>query len=184
MPTQAVLNGDFSTIAGAGCVSGGTARTILDPTNGQPFANNQIPVSRFNPQSLNLLKYVPVASDPCGKIVYGIPQTGDEDQVVGRIDWLQSAKHNFYGRYFIADYRNPAVFDSANLLTTTRAGNLQRAQTLTLGDTYTFSGRTSTRFTPRGRGAGTTAAHRRRASVRPAWESMCTIPWRTFCRRR
>lgn len=146
VPTQAVLNGDFSTIAGGGCVSGGKGRTILDPTNGQAFADNQIPVSRFNPQSLNLLKYIPVSNDPCGKIVYGIPQTGDEHQVIGRIDWVQSSRHNFYGRYFIDDYSNPAVFDGKNILVTTRAGNLQRAQTLTLGDTFTFGTRTVNSF--------------------------------------
>lgn len=146
VPTQAVLNGDFSTIDGAGCVSGGKGITILDPTNGQPFSNNQIPVARFNQQALNLLKYIPLASNPCGKIVFGIPTTGDEDQVVARIDWAQSAKHNFYGRYFIADYRNPAVFDGKNILTTNQAGNLQRVQTLTLGDTYTFSSTTLNSF--------------------------------------
>jgi hypothetical protein len=54
VPTPAVLAGYFSTIDGAGCVSGGNGRTILDPLTGLAFPNNQIPTSRFNPQSLNL----------------------------------------------------------------------------------------------------------------------------------
>jgi hypothetical protein len=139
VPTQAVLGGDFSTIVGGGCVSGGKGRTLVDPTNGQPFANNQIPTSRFNPQSLNLIKYLPAAQNDCGQVTYGRPTTGDEDQVIGRVDWVQSAKHTLYGRYFFDDYRNPAFFDGKNLLTTTAAGNLERAQSLTLGDTFTFS---------------------------------------------
>ena len=43
VPTQAVLNGDFSQLESAGCQSSGTARTITDPTTGHPFPNNIIP---------------------------------------------------------------------------------------------------------------------------------------------
>ncbi len=143
VPTAAVLSGDFSTIDGGGCVSGGKARPIYDPqNNGQAFAGSQIPVSRFNQQSLNLIKYLPAAQTGCGKVTYGIPTTGDEDQAIGKVDWVQNEKHSLFGRYYIVDYRNPAVFDGKNLLTTTNAGNLERAQTLTLGDTYTISANT------------------------------------------
>jgi hypothetical protein len=146
VPTQAVLGGDFSTIDGTGCVSGGTAKTILDPLSGQPFPNDQIPVSRFNQQALNLVKYLPAAQTPCGKVTYGIPVTGDEDQIVGRVDWVQSAKHTFYGRYFIDNYRNPDEFNGQDLLTTTVAGNLEQAQSFTLGDTYSLDATTVNLF--------------------------------------
>jgi outer membrane receptor protein involved in Fe transport len=139
VPTAAVLNGDFNAIDSGACVSGGIARTIVDPTTGNPFPNNQIPVNRLNQQALNLAKYLPATQNPCGKITYGIPTTGDEDQGILRIDWVRSEKHSFFGRYYIADYRNPPVFDGKNLLTTTQVGNLERSQTLTLSDTYTMS---------------------------------------------
>jgi hypothetical protein len=143
VPNAAVLAGDFSVIDAAastgGCVSGSTARTLKDPTTGLAFPGNQIPVNRFNPQSLNLLKYIPSSSDKCGKLTYGIPTTGDENQEIARIDWVQNAKHSLYGRYFVAGYKNPPVFDGKNLLTTTQAGNFERAQTITLADTYSFS---------------------------------------------
>lgn len=139
VPNDAVLRGDFSGIDSGACVSGGKGRTLMDPLTGAAFPNNQIPTSRFNSQSLNLLKYVPRSADPCGKITYGIPTTGDENQVIGRMDFVQSAKHSIYGRYFIADYRNPPVYDGKNLLTTTAPGNFERAQTVTLSDTFTFS---------------------------------------------
>jgi hypothetical protein len=42
------------------------------------------------------------------------------------------------GRYFIADYDNP-WFYQGNLLTTIRSGLEMRAQSVTLGDQYTFS---------------------------------------------
>ncbi len=140
VPTQAVLNGDFSTIDSGTCVSGGKGKTLVDPITKVPFANNQIPVSRFNPQALNFVnKFIPVSGDQCGKITYGIPTTGDEDQIIGRIDWIQNSKHSLYGRYFTAAYNNPPTFDGKNLLTTTVPGNDERAQTLTIGDTYSFS---------------------------------------------
>ena len=61
VPTAAVLNGDFSVIDGPGCVSGGKGKTVVDPTTGLPFPNNQIPVGRFDPASLALTKYLPAA---------------------------------------------------------------------------------------------------------------------------
>jgi len=145
-PTQAVLNGDFSAITSSNCVSSG-ARQLKDPVTGQPFVNNQIPVSRFSPEAVKLIQsYIPISNDPCGKITYGIPTTGDEDQIVGRVDWAQSSKHNLYTRYFLAQYQNPPVFDGKNALTTTAAGNWERVQAVTLADTLTFSGSTLNSF--------------------------------------
>ena len=139
VPTAAVLNnGDFSTIDGPGCISGGKGKSVIDPTTGLPFPNNQIPVGRFNPVSLALVKAFPAAQNGCGKVTYGIPTTGDDDQEIVRMDWVQSSKHTLFGRYYIVDYRNPAA-SVANPLTTTQSGNLERAQSATLGDTYAFS---------------------------------------------
>lgn len=139
IPTPASLNGDFSVLAGAGCQSNGKALQLFDPASGQPYANNQIPKSQLNPISLKMASsYLPVSSDPCGKVVYGIPSRGDEDQIIGRVDFIQNPKNTLYGRYFLDQYSNPAVFDGHNLLTTTQAGNLERSQSATIGDTYTF----------------------------------------------
>jgi len=45
-----------------------------------------------------------------------------------------------FSRYFITDCQDPSTFDGKNLLTTTNPGNDERVQSLTLGDTYSFSG--------------------------------------------
>lgn len=137
--TQAALNGDFSTLASGPCQSSGNPVTLRDPTNGQPFAGNFISPTQFNPAALKLATgYVPLSSDPCGQITYGIPTTGDEEQVIGRIDWVHNSKHSLFGRYFLAQYSNPPVYDGQNLLTTTQPGNLERVQSITIGDNYTF----------------------------------------------
>ncbi|MDQ2899694.1 MAG: carboxypeptidase-like regulatory domain-containing protein, partial [Acidobacteriota bacterium] len=63
VPTAAALAGNFATLESAAC---GKARTLTDPVTGQPFPGNQIPTSRFSPQALKFLQYVPTSNDPCG----------------------------------------------------------------------------------------------------------------------
>lgn len=133
--TQASLNGDFSTLESAACQSSGKAVTLVDPTTNQPFPNNFIPVTRFDPTAVGLAKLIPVSSNPCGQLTYAIPNPNNENQGVVRVDWNQSAKNLIYGRYFITDYANPAYYTN-NLLTTTRSGVAERAQSVTLADEY------------------------------------------------
>src|SRR5882724_2977383 len=54
VPTQAVLSGDFSTIDSAGCQSSKKAVSLIDPSNGQPFAGNFIPPTRFSAPAIGL----------------------------------------------------------------------------------------------------------------------------------
>jgi hypothetical protein len=98
-------------------------------------------VTQFDPVALNVMKHLPVPTGPCGQVTYGIPSTGDEDQFIGRGDYSRSMKHFLFVRYFLADYRNPAVYDPADALVTQRAGNLERSQSFTFGDSYSFTPR-------------------------------------------
>lgn len=139
VPTPAVLNGDFSALESPQCQSNGQAATLINPQTGQPFANNYIDPSLFNQQSLNLLKYIPTSSNPCGELIYGIPTAQDENQFITREDWTVSPKQSMFVRYFITDYNQPAVFDGKNLLTTTQAGYSDRVQSVVIGDTYSIS---------------------------------------------
>lgn len=138
VPTQAVLNGNFSQLESASCQANGKARTIIDPATGQPFANGFVSPSLFNPQALALLKYIPVSSNPCGQITYAIPSPEDENQYIGRVDWNQSAKNAVFGRYFVSNLSNPPEF-SNNLLLANRAGVIDGGQSAVLGDTYTIT---------------------------------------------
>jgi hypothetical protein len=137
--TQAALNGDFSQLEGSGCQSSGAARTLIDPSTGQPFPGNQIPVSRFNQQALNLLKYIPVASDPCGKIVYSLPEPQSETQYVGRGDANINAKNSLFGHIFVADYQSPGPFSDSNILLTQLRGVIDHSISAVFGETYTLS---------------------------------------------
>jgi len=139
IPTAAAIAGDFTALESPGCQSSGKARVLRDPATGATIANNFIDPSRFDKSSIALLKYLPQTSDPCGRVTYGIPTTGDEDQFIGRVDWAQSSRNTLFGRFFLADYRNPAHYSPTNILITTSSGNLERAQTATFGDTYSIS---------------------------------------------
>jgi len=139
VPTQAVLGGDFSQIDSASCQSNGKARTIINPATGQPFPGGIVPVSLFNPQALAILKYVPVAANPCGRVTYSVPSPEGENQYIGRGDWVISSKHSLFGRYFRADLSNPPASFDNNLLNTNRAGLSDLSQSLVLSDTYSVS---------------------------------------------
>lgn len=135
VPTAAALSGDWSTLESAQCVSKG-ARTITNPQTGLPFAGAQVDPTLYSPAALALMQLLPPTSDPCGLVRYGIANPNDDDQEIGRIDYNISDKQQIFGRYFIDDYRAPAPWDPANLLVTTSPGNLERAQTFSLGHTY------------------------------------------------
>jgi hypothetical protein len=139
VPTAAALAGNFSVLDGAGCQAKGVARVVNDPTTGIPLPNNQISPTLFDPVSVALAKYLPQTADPCGKVAYGIPVQSNESQYVGRVDWIINAKQSFYGRYFVDDYTLAAFFDPHNILVTSTSGNVERAQTFVLGDTYTIN---------------------------------------------
>src|SRR6185312_15818872 len=132
--TQAALNGDFSQLESSGCVTGG--RTL-----NAPFVGNKINPTQFDPAAVKLASagYVPISSDPCGLLNYTIPTIDNEDEIVGRMDYVLNQKHSLYGRYLIDDFRSPAPFSATNLLLTATPGNLERAQSFTLGDNYAFT---------------------------------------------
>jgi hypothetical protein len=141
IPTSAMLNGDFSALASPTCTSTPAGKQLVNPLNGNaPFPGNQIPVGMLNPVAVKTAtSLLPIGSaDQCGKVSFGIPVTGDEQQVIGRVDFVQNEKHTIFGRYFIDAFKNPATYDGKNLLTTTQAGNLEMAQSATIGDNYAF----------------------------------------------
>jgi hypothetical protein len=58
---------------------------------------------------------------------------------VGRVDWVVNSKHSLYGRYFVDDYTLAAFFNPHDILVTALSGNVERAQTFVLGETYTIN---------------------------------------------
>jgi Carboxypeptidase regulatory-like domain len=131
VPTPANLLGDFS--------QSDPGVTLLNPITGAPLVNNQIAPSFFNAQALALQKYLPPTTDPGGYVSYSIPSQVNDKQFVTRVDYTINSKHSLYGRYFLDGYQAPAFFSPTNILITTSAGNVERVQSLTLGENWTVT---------------------------------------------
>ena len=138
VPTAANLLGDFS-------ASDPTIQ-LLDPATGKLLIGNKysdtpgvtwIP----NASALALDKYLPPTTAATGLVTYSIPSQVAENQFVTRIDSTINSKHSLYGRYFIDGYQSPAFYSPTNILITTQAGEIERAQGLTIGETYIVSSR-------------------------------------------
>ena len=132
VPTQAMLAGDFTALTSSPCSS----KPI---TLAAPFVGNKVSPALFNPQALNFEKFIPVSTDPCGKVQYGVLNDDSEDQVIARVDYNRSEKHTILARYFYSDYRNPPLYDGKNALTTTKVGVADRSQSITVADNYSLT---------------------------------------------
>ena len=87
-------------------------------------------------------KYLPISTDPCGKVQYALLANNPDDQVIGRVDYTPSSKQSMYARYLVYDFNGEAVFNGSNLLTVATPLELERSQTFTVGHTYSFGANT------------------------------------------
>lgn len=133
VPSEANLAGDFSA---------SDSTPLYNPLTGAPLVNNHIDPSYFSSVSLALEKFLPQTTDPGGKVKYAQPGSYTENQFVTRVDANLSSKDTLYGRYFLDGYALPAAFSPTDALVTASSGNLERVQTLTIGQSYVFSPQT------------------------------------------
>lgn len=89
-PTAAEKAGDFSHLN----------RQLVNPFTGDPFPNNRIPSSLFDPVALNLLKYIPDAP-PGGRLSGIAPAPRNADLGMGRVDWNISDRQTLFGHYYL-----------------------------------------------------------------------------------
>ena len=133
-PTVDQRNGNFAT-CGSAC-----DRPLTDPLTGQPFPGNQIPVSRYDSASLNVLKYMPqLTGDGRSQVPRLIGQ--DDNQAVAKIDQQLGRSNQLSVRYFFDHFTNDATYTEGNLLSY-RNPTLQsrvRAQNIVGGWTSTLS---------------------------------------------
>ncbi|HXP85491.1 MAG TPA: carboxypeptidase regulatory-like domain-containing protein [Bryobacteraceae bacterium] len=132
VPTSAMLNGDFTQFASPAC-NGGKQLTL---SAAQGFVGNQISPSRFNPAALNIESHLPVATDPCGKVIFGLLSNSTENLGVSRIDYQKSEKHSLFGRLTVSNLDAPTTYDGKNGLTDNTSALHDRVYSLAIGDTY------------------------------------------------
>ena len=116
VPTDANLMGDFSALLSTINVNNplGKVVVIKDPLTGMPFANNQIPVSRFDPATVAMLKLVPRAQGN-GFVAYSTPIIQNFDEYIARGDHSFSPNDKLVGRYYYDRFYNVGSY-GGNLL--------------------------------------------------------------------
>jgi Carboxypeptidase regulatory-like domain len=95
VPSMKMRSGDFSELLGI--------TTVTDPLNGnRPFPGNIIPASRIHPAANKLLEFDPLPNTGSGFVNNYLELDNnslDKDQFTQRIDFAESAKSNWFGRY-------------------------------------------------------------------------------------
>ena len=114
---------------------------LLNPLTGAVFGTTTTSILRLSTSRPSLYKNtLPATTDPCGRITFlTIPSNQIENQFIGRVDATLTQKHSLYGRYFLDGYGSPASFSPTNILVTAAAGNQERVQTLTVGETWVIN---------------------------------------------
>ncbi|PYV13421.1 MAG: hypothetical protein DMG07_14640, partial [Acidobacteria bacterium] len=138
VPTAKMKEGDFSEIAG----------TIYDPATidsagrRQPFANNRIPSTRFDPVGVQILSYYPLPNKPAVSNNY-FTQAGSRttsNNVSARIDRRVSSRQNFFGRFSWNDLDTDTANVFGNLASPDEGFNGVRNRSATLDDTALVAG--------------------------------------------
>ena len=115
VPSLAMRGGDFSELLSPTNIFYSGARTIVDPTNGQPFANNVIPTSRLSPNGVGLMKAsaAPTAGYISGNQNYyaasGAPTNQRKETVA--IDFNPASSQQFRFRMMNYNYWDYSPFD-------------------------------------------------------------------------
>lgn len=116
-PPAAMRQGDFSQIL--------PATVVRDPLTNTPFANNLIPSSRFSKAAVGLLEFYPAPNIPSAGIANNYlalnNNVTDKDQFTQRIDFVESSKSNWFGRYSWQDESQvqPALYLNGHTLAVT-----------------------------------------------------------------
>jgi Carboxypeptidase regulatory-like domain/TonB dependent receptor len=146
VPTAAEMAGNFTTVTSPQC-NGGKTVTLKTPVGTSiPITNNIVDPANYDPAALAYMKYIPLSTDPCGKIQYGYPTPNHENDFLGKVDYQKSDKHSMFVRFFSPHYIAPAYFNGVNALTTPSVGVNNVAYSLVGGDTYLFNPNTINTF--------------------------------------
>jgi hypothetical protein len=117
VPSVAMRGGDFSQIL--------PGTIISDFSNNQPFENNRIPTTRLDRTSLKLLEFYPTPNQPGSALVSNFlslqSNVTNKDQFNTRVDYVESAKSNWFARFSWTDeyILNPALYLNGHITSTT-----------------------------------------------------------------
>jgi hypothetical protein len=165
VPTAAVMGGDWTAFASAGC-NGGAPKTLRGGTVNNlanaaaAFNGSQISPSFYTPQA----RYIANAylnnlgglqPNGCGSVTYQVPTHENDHQVVGKVDYQLSPRQSLFFRTLESHVAFPPVLAgcsldhasetvsgsclSNNMLNSTVSGENQLAQSDAVGHTFLIS---------------------------------------------
>ena len=140
IPTQDMLNGNFTNIASAAC-NGGIAKALK-----APFVNDRVNPALFNAASLKMMTFFTPSTDPCGKTFFGTKQNFDEESGIMKVDYNISEKQSMFVRYYGTHAVVGTPFDGKNPLTETISGANDLVNSMVIGDTYIINSNTINSF--------------------------------------
>ena len=146
IPTAATLDGDFTALESTGC-NGGVARTLK-----APFVGNRVSPTLLSAPAINLVAKLPVTTDPCGRITFGVANISDDRQAVAKADYHPTARHSVFGRYLAVNFVSPDPYSLVpNALQTGAVNGASYgqdilAQSAAIGEAYTLSSNTINSF--------------------------------------
>lgn len=164
VPTQADLNGDFSSLLtpGGNNPFGNKIVHIKNPASPLPcdattgntssqsgvpggcYPNNQVPTSLFDPAAVALTKLLPVGTGN-GNITYARPLKQNFDEGIARLDHALTEKDHLLARYYYNRFVNGAYLDKISYVNNTGASTIT-FQSATIGETHTFNPSTLNEF--------------------------------------
>jgi hypothetical protein len=142
VPSLAMRQGDFSELLNPGNPWFGKSRVIIDPTKGQPFPGNIIPLNRISPQGQALLGVYPAPTpgfqQGTANWIGTFPIHQDMRKDTARIDYQITPKHTLDFRVTHIPYVFNGVGASARFDTTNSRPNRTAVGTLTSTLSSTF----------------------------------------------
>lgn len=116
VPNNKMLNGDFSDL-----LHTSSPVQLVNPSNGQPFSNNMIPVSMFSPVAQALAGSLPRTDDPTGRVVLaGQHSNQDYNEFTTKLDWNPLATQHVSFRSFYDNFNLPAQNGGGDILLAAR----------------------------------------------------------------
>ena len=108
--------------------------TIKNPATGQPFANNQIPQTSWNPLSANMLADIPTSSAANGLLLYSLPSVTRNYEGLGKLDYTVG-RHQLAASAFFVNY-SALGWDGNHTLLNYGLGQQQTTSEGKLSDTF------------------------------------------------
>jgi len=102
-------------------------------------ANNHISLNKLNPVALNIMKTLPVTTDPSGRVPFALVANQDEDLYVAKVDYQINSQQSLFGRFLSAKLNQSSTYDGKNPLSINNYGINDLDYGLALGHTWVLN---------------------------------------------